>query len=141
MANAFLILGALGTFGWVAVHGLPPLTEPTVRPAVSTTNSSKTAYAAAGAMLEARQAPVPLVRRTRPLLEPLPPPASAVVDPQQQAQDDLDRKAARAAVEADGYKRVTLLGRASNGAWRAKGFRGQTEVLLTVDGTGRVTMD
>lgn len=92
-------------------------------------------------MLEARQAPVPLVRNVRPPPEPSPAAASAAADPQQQTQDDLDRKAARAAVEADGYKRVTLLGKASNGAWRAKGFRGPTEVLLTVDGTGRVSMD
>ena len=72
---------------------------------------------------------------------PRPPIAPAAVDPQQQAQNDLDRKAAKAAIDADGYKRVTLLGKASNGAWRAKGFRGTTEVLLTVDGTGRVAMD
>jgi hypothetical protein len=144
MANNFLILGTLAVFGWAAVNGPPPSTEPTVRPAVSraaATNSSKTAYATASPMLEARQAPVPLVRNARPRPEPSPAAAPAVVDPQQQAQDDLDRKAARAAVEADGYKRVTLLGKASNGAWRAKGFRGSTEVLLTVDGTGRVSMD
>ena len=41
----------------------------------------------------------------------------------------------------DGYKRVSIMGKASNGAWRAKAYRGSTEVLLTVDGTGRVSMD
>jgi hypothetical protein len=56
-------------------------------------------------------------------------------------QDDLDRGAAKVAAEQDGYKRVSIVGKASNGAWRAKGFRGTTEVLLTVDGTGRVSMD
>jgi len=56
-------------------------------------------------------------------------------------QDDLDRRAAKAAAEEDGYKRVTIIGKASNGAWRVKGLRGTTEVLLTVDGTGRVSMD
>lgn len=143
MANNFLILGTLGILGWAAVNGPPPLTEPTARSAVpraTINNSPQTASVTSSPILEARQAPVPLVRNVRPRPEPSPAAASTVVDPQQ-AQDDLDRKAARAAVEADGYKRVTLLGKASNGAWRAKGFRGSTEVLLTVDGTGRVSMD
>jgi len=64
-----------------------------------------------------------------------------VPDAEVQAQDDLDRKAAKAAVELDGYKRVTVLGKASNGAWRAKAYRGTTEVRLTVDGTGRVSLE
>jgi hypothetical protein len=59
----------------------------------------------------------------------------------QQGEDDLDRHAAKAAVELDGYKHVSILGKASNGAWRAKAYRGATEVVLTVDGTGRVSMD
>jgi hypothetical protein len=60
---------------------------------------------------------------------------------EQQAQDDIDGKAAKAVIEVDGYKRVSIMGKASNGAWRAKAYRGSTEVLLTVDGTGRVSMD
>ena len=144
MANNFLILGTVGLLGWAAVDSVPPPTEPMTRSAVSRAGpatSSKIAYGTAVPVLEARQAPVPLARNYRPRPEPLPSAAPAAVDPQQQAQDDLDRKAAKAAVETDGYKRVTLLGKTSNGAWRAKGFRGTTEVLLTVDGTGRVSMD
>ena len=53
-----------------------------------------------------------------------------------QAQDDLDLKAAKAAIEADGYKGVSLLGKGTDGAWRAKAYRGTTEVHLMVDGTG-----
>ena len=56
-------------------------------------------------------------------------------------QDDPDRKAAKAAVEADGYKRATLIGKASNGGWRAKAYRGVTEVWLTVDATGKFSLD
>jgi hypothetical protein len=52
----------------------------------------------------------------------------------------LDRNAAQAAVQADGYKRVSILGKESNGAWSAKAYRGATEVLLSVDPTGRVSM-
>jgi hypothetical protein len=55
-------------------------------------------------------------------------------------QNDLDQKAAKLAAEQDGYKRI-IVGKASNGAWRAKGYRGTTEVRLTVDGTGTVSME
>jgi hypothetical protein len=58
-----------------------------------------------------------------------------------QKQDDLDKKSAKLAVEMDGYKRVTIVGRTGSGAWRAKAYRGATEVLLVVDGTGRVSTD
>jgi hypothetical protein len=97
-------------------------------------------------VLEARRAPVPLVRKVRASV-PSPTAASAtaaaapVPDAEVQAQDDLDRKAAKAAVELDGYKRATVLGKASNGAWQAKAYRGTTEVRLTVDGTGRVSLE
>lgn len=47
--------------------------------------------------------------------------------------------AARAAAEADGYKRVSIVGKGSDGAWHVKEYRGATEVLLIVDGMGRVT--
>ena len=148
MANNFLVLGTLAAFGWVLVGGAPPPTKPTAptpTSRVAATSSSTTPLVAAGGSpgLEARHAPVPLVRTVRP-----PPPAAPAISadeapapPEQQAQDDLDRKAARLAAEHDGYKRVSIVGRASNGAWRAKGYRGATEVLLTVDGTGRVSMD
>ena len=144
MAHNFLILGTLAALGWAFVNGSPPSIEPAARSSasyVAAPDSSKIAYAATGPALEARQAPVPLVRNVRPPPET---PSLAELpahDAQQQGQDDLNRNAAKAAVEADGYKRVTVLGKAGNGAWRAKGYRGTTEVLLTVDGTGRVSMD
>ena len=56
-------------------------------------------------------------------------------------QGGLDTNAAKAAVEADGYKRVTILGPGPNGAWRARGYRGDTEVGLRVDRDGSVTME
>jgi len=141
MANNFLILGTVaGFFGWAFVSGPPPSTEPAAHsPAshVAAASSFRTAPAA-GPVLEARQAPVPLVRNVR---RPSEVPPAATRETQPPAQDDLDRKAAKAAAEADGYKRVTVVGRAASGAWRARGFRGATEVLLTVDGTGRVSAD
>ena len=95
-------------------------------------------------LLEARRAPVPLVRNVRVTPKPLLPstsPETSTAPAEQRAQDDLDKIAAKAAVELDGYKRVSIVGKASNGAWRAKGYRGGTEVPLTVDGTGRVSME
>jgi hypothetical protein len=55
--------------------------------------------------------------------------------------DELEKRAAQIAAEMDGYKLVTILGKASNGAWRVKAYRGATEVQLIVDGTGRVSLE
>jgi hypothetical protein len=151
MTNNFLVLGTLAAFGWVLVSGAPSAIKPaTQSPAsrVAATASSTTLFNTAGGspILEARQAPVPLVRNFRPPPVPAPAPAvSADAAPvpveQQPAQGDLDSNAAKVAAETDGYKRVSIVGKAGNGGWRAKGYRGTTEVLLTVDGTGRVSMD
>jgi hypothetical protein len=53
----------------------------------------------------------------------------------------LAEGAAKAAIEADSYKRITVLGRGPSGTWRVKAYRGNTEVVVTVDGTGSVTME
>src|SRR5215831_14289346 len=98
MANNFLILGTLAAFGWAFVNGTPPSTEPAVRSSasrVTAADPSKTAYAAAGPVVEARQAPVPLVRNVRPPPETPPLAELPSVDAQQQGQDDLNRKAAK----------------------------------------------
>ena len=142
MANNFLTLGTLAAFGWAFVNSTPPSTELTAQLDAShivAADSWKTANAASP-VLQARRAPVPLVRNFRRPTEARPP-GAATTETQQPVQDDLDKRAAKAAVEADGYKRVTVIAKAGSGAWRAKGFRGATEVLLTVDGTGRVSMD
>jgi hypothetical protein len=146
MANNFLILGTLAAFGSIFIAGPPPTREPTVRPLVSPVeaiNSSMPPSVRAGSnpALELRRDPVPLVRNVQASpasTASAKAPAAAV---EEQPQDDLERRAAKAAVELDGYKRVTILGKASNGVWRFKGYRGTTEVVLTVDGTGRVSMD
>ena len=41
--------------------------------------------------------------------------------------------AAKAAIEADGYKGVKVLRKGANGVWHASALRGKTEVMLTVD--------
>jgi hypothetical protein len=146
--NNFLALGALVASGWVISNALPP------KPVAGLDASRSTAAPVINSqtivghdILEARRAPVPLVRTALPsTVIPTSVEASTLSSEQkaqdeQKVQDDLDRKAAKAAVEADGYKRATLIGKASNGNWRAKAYRGAAEVWLTVDGTGRVSLD
>jgi hypothetical protein len=140
MANNLLLLPMIGAISWVFLSGPPEIkpTQPSSRVAASDVSARSAAHPPE---LEARQAPVPLVRSMR-ASPALPAPSAASETPAAPAeQDDLDRRAAKAAAEQDGYKRVSIVGKAGNGAWRAKGFRGATEILLTVDGTGRVSMD
>ena len=145
--NNFLALGAFVACAWVASNVV--LLEPVARP-VASRSTTITAPAlepiADRNVLDARRAPVPLVRTVR--LSAVTPkavndltPSEQKAEDEQKVQGDLDKQAARAAVEADGYKRATLVGKASNGSWRAKAYRGTTEVWLTVDGTGRVSLD
>ena len=51
----------------------------------------------------------------------------------------MSEAAAKAAIEADGYKGVRALARGSDGVWKASALRGGTEVLLSVGLTGRVS--
>ena len=55
------------------------------------------------------------------------------------ASDTGSSAAAKAAVEADGYKGVKVLRKGDNGLWYAEGLRGSTKVLLMVDAQGNVT--
>jgi hypothetical protein len=52
---------------------------------------------------------------------------------------NMSETAAKAAIEADGYKAVRALARGSDGVWKASALRGQTEVLLSVSPTGGVS--
>lgn len=47
--------------------------------------------------------------------------------------------AAKAAIEADGYRGVRALARGSDGVWRGSALRGQIEVQLSVSPTGSVS--
>jgi hypothetical protein len=91
--------------------------------------------------LLANQPPIPLVRQApatqaRTMLADRSAPSA-----ENRGRDDGDRKAtAKAAIEADGYKQVTVLGRRADGTWQAKAYRGATEVLVAVDDTGRVSL-
>jgi hypothetical protein len=110
------------------------------------------------ASVETRQAPVPFQLKPRPPVN-LPPVAEKDKDkdkdkateakasgqsgdkPAETSSDPAGEKAARAAIEADGYKGVTVLRKGANGVWHASALRGKTTVMLTVDGSGSVSAD
>lgn len=85
--------------------------------------------------------PVPFLRQPRSAftspVQPETPEAAAEDEPE----DALDMEAAKAAIERDGYKRVMILDKASNGGWRAKAYRGVAEVFLKVDPHGAVSAE
>jgi hypothetical protein len=108
------------------------------------------------ASVEARQAPVPFQLKPRPPVN-LPPVADKDKDkdkateakasgqsgdkPAETSSDPAGENAARAAIEADGYKGVKVLRKGVNGVWHASAMRGKTTVMLTVDASGSVTAD
>jgi hypothetical protein len=146
MTTKFLALAALAALLWAVIQAAPePVSRslelrPTMSDAGVVVDSQ---LAGPSSVLQAHQAPVPLVRSARalPLLPTVVSPEAAAPAADAPAQDSLDRTAAKAAIEADGYKRVNVVGKGTGGTWRAKAYRGTTEVQLTVDGTGRVSAD
>jgi hypothetical protein len=146
MMNKVMMSGVLAVLGWLLVDGLhrstAPLTQSSASRTVGADPSVKSSAATdRDAVVEANRPPVPIVRSLRAL--PVAPnlPDVGVPDPEEQAQDELDKRAAKAAIEADGYKQANVLGKGADGSWRAKAYRGSTEVQLTVDGTGRVALE
>jgi hypothetical protein len=104
------------------------------------------------ASVETRQAPVPFQPKPRPAVN-LPPVADkdkgteakatgqAGDKPGEMSADPAGENAARAAIEADGYKGVKVLRKGANGVWHASALRGKTTVMLTVDASGGVSAD
>jgi len=97
---------------------------------------------AKNALFEARRAPVPLLMKPRPTIEQPLFDADAV-GPEVPAKigGGAGESAAKAAIEADGYKRAKVVRQGDNGIWYAKAMRGTTEVSLTVDAGGRVSLE
>jgi len=97
---------------------------------------------AKNASFEARRAPVPLLMKPRPTIEQPVFDADAV-GPEVPAKigGGSGESAVKAAIEADGYKRAKVVRQGDNGIWYAKAMRGTTEVSLTVDAGGRVSLE
>ena len=125
-------------------------------PAAPAARKDAPAPAVQKASVETRQAPVPFQPKPRPPVN-LPPVADKDKDkdkateakasgqvgdkPGETSPDPAGEKAARAAIEADGYKGVKVLRKGANGVWHASALRGKTTVMLTVDGSGSVSAD
>jgi hypothetical protein len=94
-------------------------------------------------LVETRQAPVPILMRERPPVAlSVSESDSAMVPAQTTPVADIeDTGFARGAIEADGYKSVKNIIPGPDGTWRARALRGKTEVVLTVDREGRVSVD
>lgn len=92
--------------------------------------------------LVARQAPVPMQVRSRaPFMPPVVPAVGAAEPAPETVSRGLTEAAVRTAIEADGYKKVRVVSRATDGTWRAQALRGATEVTLRVDSQGNVIGD
>jgi hypothetical protein len=111
--------------------------QPAVLPAPTASES-----AVKKASFEVRQAPVPLLMRARPTIA-APIFDADAVGPEVPvlATDVSGESAAKAAIEADGYKSAKVLRKGPNGLWYAKALRGKTEVALTVDAEGHVALE
>jgi len=131
-----------------------PVAAPTTGPAIH--KGAPAPATVQKASVETRQAPVPFQLKPRPPVN-LPPVADKDKDkdkateakaagqsadkPGETASDPAGENAARAAIEADGYKGVKVLRKGANGVWHASALRGKTTVMLTVDGNGSVSAD
>jgi len=151
MLNTFAIFAMVSGVSWL----LGTCTLPSAAYSADAAPAVNSNGTGSSGLLETRRAPVPLVRRVTdpspsptPTVEPQLLPPNATVVPtsvssaaEQPPRGELTSSAAKAAVEADGYKRATLLERRSNGTWQVKAYRGDTEVVVTVDGAGMVTAE
>jgi hypothetical protein len=74
-----------------------------------------------------------------PLPKPSPPSVASAPPDTAVAAPAFDSAAIKAAIEASGYSEVGVLTPGTDGTWRAKAYRGTTEVQVIVDGTGKVS--
>jgi hypothetical protein len=151
MKFRFLALGLVVTLAGVAsAQVFKPLPEPRVLPR-STERSQPPATTAVSQVptpnvrsiivSDSTRSPVPVHFSTRrPFVPPAEPAgASSPPDADMPPPGKMTESAAKAAIEADGYKGVRALARGPDGAWKASAWRGQTEVQLSVDPTGNVS--
>lgn len=140
LCNAVALVALIGAaFLAPGPEGVPAAPDKTMSEyAVGSVTRAPAPVSTASIELRAHQLPVPVVRSvparlaTTPLDERSP---SEVTAP---SRNSLDRQAAKSAIEADGYKRVRIVDKGANGTWRAKAYRGATEVEVVVDSAGRV---
>jgi cell division protein FtsN len=161
LATAVVVAGVAGALGLGPTAHAPRPASADSKPVLAQASPipEPMAVSPAKSTVEPRHAPVPLMLKPRSTVDP---PRAAVAEqeaPQQEvakasdgtapdaatpdatAPDTSGGSAAKAAVEADGYKGVKVLRKGDNGLWYAEGLRGSTKVRLTVDAQGTVTSE
>jgi hypothetical protein len=144
MKIRFLALGLLATTASVAsAHVfMPPHAVEQPRPPLAALPTHVSAPPAQSPLLwDATRPPVPVHFSHRRAFVPaneavstLSPSVAVAAPP-----SGMSATAAKAAIEADGYKSVRALARGSDGVWRTSALRGQIEVQLSVSPTGSVS--
>lgn len=140
MNNLFNAIALVALIGAAFLAPAPPAAAPrTVSgPAANPVAPSTASPGPASTELRAQQPPVPVVRSVLARPAAAAPEEPAKSEARAPSPDRLERDAAKVAIEADGYKRVRIVDKGANGTWRAKAYRGDTEVVVMVDGAGRV---
>ena len=132
------VFGSSRSLSKIDTKAQPEPDVPEVRVYPPTSPSPIAASSGRLATLETRRQPVPIL---------LGPRRSAA--PQSVSQDNplskdtvlvkMTERAAKAAIEADGYKAVRLLQGTADGGWSARALRGTIDVGLSVDSRGGVS--
>jgi hypothetical protein len=145
MKSGLLILAVVAiTTGMASAHmvGSPrpfPRIETKAQPTTSPSSVTSNPAGRVTTMETSRQpVPILLAARTSIALQSVDPDAALPTDT---APGKMTESAAKAAIEADGYKGVRILQRATDGGWRARALRGATEVGLSVDLRGNIAAD
>jgi hypothetical protein len=118
-----------------------PTAAEVAAPQVAKATATPTPPAKPAVTISAARPPVPLLVSPRnTYVAPTPEQAKAAETSVVEKAAPSDA-AAKAAIEADGYKRVTGLAKGPDGKWRGRALRGTTEVAVSVDTTGSVSAD
>jgi hypothetical protein len=136
VASAQMMRSPAGTPAKAPV--MAPAQAPAPRPDISQNISQAPVAPALAPTLVSRQAPVPMLVRNRAAFVP---PAGIPEPAAETAARGTSEADARAAIEADGYKKVRVTSKGADGAWQARAFRGATEMAVRVDAQGNVTGD
>jgi hypothetical protein len=152
MKLRFLALGLLATTASIAAAhafmpipertgALPRSTEQLQPPRMALPIPASAVPARSTPSSEATRPPVPVLFSHRRPFVPANEAASTASPSAAEAArpDNMSEAAAKAAIEADGYKGIRALARGPDGVWKASALRGQTEVLLSVGPTGSVS--
>lgn len=143
MKRALIILPLLAIMAGVASAQMlqpPAAANPPAKAELPPSPRPEPAPARIAQTVIARQAPVPMLLTSRPpALAPVT--AGSQAAPAEAARRQFSESDARAAIEADGYKRARIVNKGADGTWLARAFRGATEVAVRVDAQGNVTGD